>query len=483
MEGSKNIKYWIHLAITVAIMFLFGFIPAPAPITHYGMQILGIFIALVYGWCFCDLAWPSLLALAAIGITSYGTTQNVFTAVFGNANWFIMIMGFLMFAPLTRSGLAERIGMFLIANKMTKGKPILFFLIVCLASFLLSIFINGMVVCIFFVQILTTVFTQMGYQKGDRMVAMFLTAVMFNSAAASAFLSFYGLPLVIFGMVASVGITLSNPLMYSLYVFLVSLLCTILWIVVMKLVKCDFSKLQNANMEQYEKVLQTPMNKEQKALSIIMILFIAALLIVGMFGNAAGGPIRAALNNIGVYGVLAITLAIMIMVPVNGRPLLNLKEAASSVGWDFAFMLGIALFMASVLISEATGIGAFVLGIVSPILYTLGEFWFLMLIGIVVVVLTNLANNMVVIMTFVSIVMVMISQGLPINGLLATIIIMFCGLTSGVLLPSSSIAGALIYGNDLTDSKSALFQGVAFMLLFLVLTAAVIIPLGQIMLG
>lgn len=57
MDAKAQKKtYWIHVAIVAIFMFGFRFIPAPAPITSYGMQILGIFIGLVYGWSCCELA-------------------------------------------------------------------------------------------------------------------------------------------------------------------------------------------------------------------------------------------------------------------------------------------------------------------------------------------------------------------------------------------------------------------------------------------
>lgn len=60
------------------------------------MQILGIFLGLVWGWAFCDLAWPSLLGMAALGVTDYGMTSTVFEASFGQANLIVILLSFLM---------------------------------------------------------------------------------------------------------------------------------------------------------------------------------------------------------------------------------------------------------------------------------------------------------------------------------------------------------------------------------------------------
>ena len=50
MEKQNHVVEYIHLAITLAFMFLFRFIPAPAPLTPYGMAVIGVFLGMIYGW-------------------------------------------------------------------------------------------------------------------------------------------------------------------------------------------------------------------------------------------------------------------------------------------------------------------------------------------------------------------------------------------------------------------------------------------------
>ena len=45
---NTSMKKAIHTVIGLAIIFFFGFIPAPAPITPLGMKTLGLFIGTVY---------------------------------------------------------------------------------------------------------------------------------------------------------------------------------------------------------------------------------------------------------------------------------------------------------------------------------------------------------------------------------------------------------------------------------------------------
>ena len=51
---KKSIKYYLNSLITIVIMFGFGQLPPLEPITPLGMQFLGIFLSLLYGWTFVD---------------------------------------------------------------------------------------------------------------------------------------------------------------------------------------------------------------------------------------------------------------------------------------------------------------------------------------------------------------------------------------------------------------------------------------------
>ena len=48
MSKQKDIGYYVHSLIGIAIMFGFGHIVPPEPITAIGMQALGIFLGLIY---------------------------------------------------------------------------------------------------------------------------------------------------------------------------------------------------------------------------------------------------------------------------------------------------------------------------------------------------------------------------------------------------------------------------------------------------
>ena len=84
-SSGKNSLYWINTAISLFFMFIFGRIITPVePLTAAGVQVLGIFIGLIWAWSTVDMAWPSIVGFIALGFSDYTTVATAFTAGFGN---------------------------------------------------------------------------------------------------------------------------------------------------------------------------------------------------------------------------------------------------------------------------------------------------------------------------------------------------------------------------------------------------------------
>lgn len=90
--GKKDRLYYIHCVIGIVVMFGFGFIPGPEPITAMGMRIFGIFLGLLYLWSTCGLLWPSILGFVAITVSGAASADTVMKMSFGNSNVMMMII-------------------------------------------------------------------------------------------------------------------------------------------------------------------------------------------------------------------------------------------------------------------------------------------------------------------------------------------------------------------------------------------------------
>ena len=121
---KKDLKY-LHFIITMALMFLFRFVPPIGSITPYGMAIIGIFLGLIYGWSVDadNLIWTSLLGLVALGMTDFGNAGTAIASAFGNESVMLMLLGMFFLGMLQDSQLTQWLSNKLLGAKFTQGKP------------------------------------------------------------------------------------------------------------------------------------------------------------------------------------------------------------------------------------------------------------------------------------------------------------------------------------------------------------------------
>lgn len=75
-------KFYLVVAITVLIMYGFGFLPPFGQVSPLGMKILGIFLGCIFAWCFGELVWSSILGLVSLGIFGFGTMGVNFASAY-----------------------------------------------------------------------------------------------------------------------------------------------------------------------------------------------------------------------------------------------------------------------------------------------------------------------------------------------------------------------------------------------------------------
>ena len=122
LPKEKSKVYYIHCAVIVLLMTCFGFIPEISPVTHYGMQVLGVFLGCVYGWLIGQYIWPSVLALTVLGFYGSHSPGALYTSAYGNGTLLMILWAFIFAHIMFRSGLLEVIATTILRNKLaTKG--------------------------------------------------------------------------------------------------------------------------------------------------------------------------------------------------------------------------------------------------------------------------------------------------------------------------------------------------------------------------
>lgn len=138
--AAKNTKSYIHVAIMLALMLGIGYLPPFAQVTPLGMKVLGVFLGLVYGWCFIDLLWTSVLGFFALGLTGCIDTTSAVAAAFGNQSVIIILVCFAFADCVNRIGVTTAISYWALGRKIFVGRPWVFIIGVIVVSMILSVF-------------------------------------------------------------------------------------------------------------------------------------------------------------------------------------------------------------------------------------------------------------------------------------------------------------------------------------------------------
>ena len=471
---KRDLKY-LHFIITIALMFLFRFIPPIGTITPYGMAVIGIFIGLIYGWSVDadNLIWTSLLGLVALGMTDYGNAGQAIAAAFGNESVMLMLLAMFFIGMLQDSQLTQWMSNKLLGAKFTEGKPWVLTAFIIVVPALLTIVVNQTLVALIMFVVYQSIFEQAGYKKGDLYPAMVLMGFMVICSVAFSLFPFRGWCLMTVGMATKAGVEI-NMGGWIISVVAALLVACVGWILIMFITPgCKVDKLKNVDITQFQKE-SAPLTKRQKAVLFILLINIIGCIFLSFAAGKTG--IRIYFGKIGVYGWVIFLIALAMIWKVDGTPVLNKKTAPGYFYWDLILVAAAAMVVAGQITAETSGITPMVGQLMAP-LFGLPPYTFLLALGIITFLLTNVANNVAVTITMMTIAMSMATQ-VEFNLQVALMVITVYGVI-GLLTRAGSVNGAMIHAHEFTTAKSAYIAGIIMILFLTLIMAVVMIPLGM----
>ena len=151
----------------------------------------------------------------------------------------------------------------------------------------------------------------------------------------------------------------------------------------------------------------------------------------------------------------------------DGKPLMDFKKMASQgVGWDIFIIFSMVIPFASIFTNDVTGIKQQMLAMLQPVLAGRSPMIFIFLVMLLAVILTNLANNMVVGAALIPVIYAIGSvSGVNIMAAVAVLIIV---INLAFITPAASPGAAMIFANEWVRAKDIykiafVFVAVAFL--------------------
>ena len=486
---QKKDMYYVHSAIGIAIMLLFWFLPPFAPITPIGMKCVGIFLGMIYLWSMVDTLWPSVLGLFMFSISGYDPAgfNSVWLNAIGNFTVILTMLACVLFGAVHEVGDTMYIAQWFLTKKIFKGRPWVFMAIWFLCCAVVSALIGPIVGLIILWPIALSLMKTLNITREDKVWPWFFVGTFLINTLMQPFFPFMGaqlIPLSAFaGMTAQMGTPMSVPMGQYMFVnaFMSALIMTIYMLAMKFVIRVDVSKLQAIDPVMVETQLGLPpMNKTQKIYLIMVPIYIAALLVPSFI---KGNPICDFLTQIGALGVTIITVVLFLLIKVDGKPLLDFKEMAyKQMPWGIFFMIAAAVYGANTLSNATTGVTAFLIQMLNPILGGQSEMGFVAIMYLVALIITNFANNAAMGVVLMPVVLAF-SQQLGINPIpvaLGVTLMVFVAM----LTPAASPHAGMMHGRkDIYSTGEILKIGFPMCLITWALYVVVGYPLMKLLLG
>ncbi|TGE34967.1 citrate transporter [Desulfosporosinus fructosivorans] len=461
------------------IMFGFGMLEPFAPVTAIGMQVLGIFIGVIYLWSFVGILWPSLLGLIALGISDYATMPEVLLKSFGDTVTILVFFAMILFGAIQHHGITNYISRWFLTRKIINGRPVVFSFIFIYATYVLAaLSANILPALLLMWAILYGVLENVGYKKGDAYASIMVIGTMFGAISGQAAKPFTGSALMVVASFEKVSKMKLDYLPYMLFGLVMSTLAIIAFSLLIKFVfKPDMSRIANINTEQFEKEKLPAMDLRQKILFACLFGYLGLILLPSILPKTIG--FVALINKIGPWGVVIAFIVGLSLFKINNKPIIDFKEITGRyVTWDVYFLVAMAMVISGALTQDATGIKPFLTEVLNPLLGNRSPIVFTTILIIFSMIITNVANNGVMGVLLMPIVYSFSLQNGTNPMAIATAITF--ALHVAILTPAASPYAAILYGNkDWVEAKDIGKYGAIIVVTMLVLYVIVGFPLSN----
>ena len=439
--SGRNARVYLHYIICFLIMFGFGQLPPFAPLTPLGMQVLGIFLGAVYGWSFTDMVIPSMIGIVSLVFLEGNTIPSIIANGLGTQIVWFMIFLMIFTNVIEEEGLAKYFANWIMSRKALSGHPwLLTFAFLFTAYFLGSVNVFASMFILW--GILYGICTMVGYKPYDAYPTIMIIGITLFAILGLVLMPYSVNALVIlstFEKITGVAISFASYIAYMIP--LVCLLMPVFIFLARFVFRVDVTLLKNADSSAISN--NEPLNTTQKIICVALLATIILLLAPSMLPKT--WLFTQFLNKIGMFGTMCFIMAPLMILRVNGQPILSFeKMIARGLPWGAVLVTAFVLPLSPLLTAEETGMQALFMNIIAP-LNVLPPFILLMLVFLITTVITNFANNTATALIVMPIILGYSSQAgveLP-----ALVVMLICCTHLAIMTPAACPMAGVMFGN------------------------------------
>lgn len=468
--------YWIHSGIAILIMLGFGQLPPFPPLTPLGMNLIGIFLGVLYGWIFIEIVWPSLAGLLALMLVGGMKPVQLLNKSFGDPIVQMMFFIFVFCATINYYGLSKFISLWFITRKFVQGRPWLFTFIFMASILILGGLTSASPAVIIGWSILYGICGACGYQKGEGYPTMMVFAIVFAAQMGMSLIPFKQAALTVLGAYQSMSGYSMDYGKYMLLAVLICAVCCIVFIFLGKYIfKPDMSKLLALETAKLDTEGSLKLNGVQKI--VLVFLFLLVILLLAPNFLPKDFFVTRFLRSIGNTGIVIFLVAIMAAIRVQGKPLLNFKVMVDSgVTWAIVLLLALVQPLTWAMVQKESGITQFLMEAMQPVFAISTPSTFAILIGLVAVVLTQVMNNGAIGVALMPLVLSYCQASGASPDMALMMVVM--SIHMAFLTPAASASAALLHGNEWSNAMAIWKSAPLVILISWLVTAAITVTIG-----
>lgn len=477
MSLSLNKTHLHTLIAFIAGCLIYFCVPATNGLTPQGVSILAVFIPTVYLWIAVGTAWPSLLSvtmvvllLAAKGVTAFGTLWGSLVVC--------AIIPFMMVAQvLQESGAFEWIVNWMISRKFVHGRPTLFMIMYTLAMVLISIFTAPQVVSVLFLTVIQDVCKTIGYDRQSSFYRAFGLLVGWIAQICDGIL-IWGRPyvLAVVGIIVGLGFANFTAMDYLALAGIYLIFAVIVALLLVKLViRPDVSRFEKYDDAAIRANLKaTPITKKGKiALAGMVIILVSYALAYMTFL----GGIAAYFTMITIAAPVTLVCALLCVITVDDKPVMDLPKALANVPWTMVVFLGAIMFYAGNLNSPDYGITICLTALLGPVVSQIPLVITIFLGFAIAALVTNFCSNTVAAVAVTSsFIPAMLGTGIDPTTVLAfaCCVTALCG--TAFCTPAAAPTMSIIYSEMGIEYKGTAKYSVLFVAIMVLFCSLVLMP-------
>ncbi len=473
--SANSKKFYMHLAISIVLFVLLRFVPASNGLTPIGVNVLSVFIPVLYMWLVIGTDWPSWLAMALVIFTGVMTPAEVYSGVFGTS-LIITVIGMMSFSKvLTNTGVIELVVKRAITFEIVRGRPYVFIAMLLGACGLISCFVDVGAVTLIFIPIIAGICDEIGYKKGDAfytslMIGLFWVTNAFNGGSPLG----HALPVIMMNAAAAGGYEISYSEWLAVGVPAAILISAAAIVLICLVWRPEASKFKNYDLDAHRNSIPK-LSREGAITLVIFALVILYWVVPVVFPGLMSENMTALYNRWGTSLPLIIGMSLLCMIHVDNKPVADFRDMTSTSTITTLLFIGIVSVLGTAISSEAAGISACLNTILAPFTSSMSMFMIVVLGCLGCIILTNFISNTVSMLLFFSLIIPIVQAG---GGDVNLVIILLCIMACfASLVPSAAVTAPFFFGPEHITVKNTYKWNIIMIILAWLITAFIFYPL------